>query len=112
MFDIKIDGLDEAIKKLDDMAHGLSEDGLNKYCDKIKEDAYKDCEIEKDELKLQARKVGDDITIDFNVNGSKLECIKDKIQQNLNSMPITTQALFEQLIKSIEKKILESNSDV
>ena len=107
MFDIKITGLDEAIKKLDDMAHGLTEKGLNEYCNKIKQDTYTKCDLKKDEIKLEAIKIGDKINIDFKVNGLKLNCVKLAIQENLISMPITTRALFEQLLKSIEEKISE-----
>jgi hypothetical protein len=107
MFDIKITGLDEAIKKVENMAHGLTEKGLNEYCDKIKDDIYTKCNLKKGEVKLEAKKNGDNITIDFNVNSSKLTCVKSAIQTNLTHMPITTKAFFEQLIKSIDKKILE-----
>lgn len=107
MFDIKITGFDEAIKKLDNMAYGLTEKGLNEYCDRIKNDTYTKCDLKKGEITLQAKKIGDNITIDFKVNGSKLECVKKAIQSNLNNMPITTKALFDQLIKSINKKISE-----
>ena len=107
MFDIKITGLDEAIKKVEDMAYGLTEKGLNEYCNKIKADTYTKCNLKKDEIKLQAKKIGDKITIDFNVNGSKLKCVKSSIQKNLTGMPVTTRALFEQIIKSIDKKISE-----
>lgn len=86
MFDIKITGLDEAMKKMKDMTHGLTEKGLNEYCNKIKAYTYTKCDLKKDEIRLQAIKIGDKITIDFKVNGSKLKCVKSAIQKNLTNM--------------------------
>jgi hypothetical protein len=46
---------------------------------------------------------------DIELKSSKkaLPCIRDAVQRNLPSMPVTTKAVFETLLKQIEKRMSE-----
>ena len=107
MVGVEIKGFDKIKKNLDDMAYGLTKDGIDKYCNKIKNDAQSNCGLNQSDLKLEAKNEGKNVTIDFSTKPSNLECVKKMIQKNLSSMPITTKPLFEHLIKMIEQKMAE-----
>lgn len=105
MFEIESFGFDKVIEDLEKMSHGLTEEGFNEYCNKVKEYAKRKCDLKENEITLEAVKNGDEISVSFNTRGEKLACVKQAIEENLNSMPITTKALFEHLLKEIEKKL-------
>lgn len=63
VFDIDVKGFDENIKALDKMQYGLSLEGINSYCERIKKVAL-NCRITRNELVVEARKTeGDELTI-------------------------------------------------
>lgn len=109
---IKSFGFDEAIQQLDKMAHGLTEEGINEYCDSIKKTVMERCGISDNEITLKATKVigQDKLTIDFQLKDrKKLECVKQTIQDLISSMPVTTKLLFEQLLKWIDEQLKKTN---
>jgi hypothetical protein len=52
-FSIGIEGLDEAMKNISRMAHGLTVQGVNEECNKIKQ-AAKKCGLNPDSVTLEA----------------------------------------------------------
>jgi hypothetical protein len=101
----EIRGLDEAHEELQKMIHGLTEEGLNEHCNDVKIAAKRICGLSDNDIVLQAKKVGDQITIEFSLKDrQKLSCVKQAIQEVLPSMPVTTSPLFDQLAKQIDKE--------
>ena len=110
MFDVEISGYDETLAMLERMKKGLTEEGINEYCSKIKAVANSKCGISDSEITLQAKKVDKEITIEFRMKDqAKLDCFKEAVRSVLPSMPITTKPLFEQLIIGIDKKYPKTN---
>jgi len=99
---IKVDGLDEAIEMTEALSRGLTVEGINEYCGRIRE-AAKDCGVIEGELELEAVPRGKEFEIKFNLSDrSKFDCIKQAIERVMAFMPITTKAFFEQILKQIE----------
>lgn len=102
-------GFDEAIQQLDRMAQGLTEDGINEYCEMVKQEIYKKCGLTENEVLLKATKVTgqDELTFEFKIKDlTKLQCVKESIQSLLSSMPITTRQFFEKmLMKWIDEQL-------
>jgi len=96
-FEVK--GSDEMKK----MILGLTEEGLNEYCDRVKAIGARECGLVNDDLTLQAKKIGKEVAIDFNIrNHSKMPCIKKSLQEVLRNIPVTSKPFFEELIKQME----------
>lgn len=107
--DIEIQGYDEILEQLQKMQYGLTEEGLNEYLSDVKKQASEICGLTTDDLTLNAVKENMDISIAFNLKDSKkLECVKNAIERVLPTLPITTKALFEQLVIQIKKKMEET----
>jgi hypothetical protein len=105
-FEVK--GFDDTKDELKKMILGLTVEGLNEYCDRVKAIGARECGLANDDLTLQAIKVGKEIAIDFKIkNHSKVTCIKKSLLEVLRSMPVTSKPFFEELIKQMEGQ--ESN---
>lgn len=82
---IEVDGLDDAIRETERLAHGLTVEGVNEECNKIKR-AANDCGIKEHELVLEAVPRGEEWDIKFELKDrSKLDCFKQAVRKILPS---------------------------
>lgn len=101
--EIEVEGLDEAIKHLDGIAHGLTLEGVNEECDKIKL-AAKKCGITSNDVYLEAVPNGKDFEIKAELKDpSKMDCLKRAIKEAMANMPDPTKFMFENLLEQMEK---------
>jgi hypothetical protein len=111
-FGIKIDGLDDLARELERMNRGLGEPELNLWCQRISND-----------IKLKAPEgMAETLVMEVSITSEQnpelklsfapklAELIIETIQLYLIEMPLTTRAFFEAVIKSVEARRLEDNS--
>lgn len=102
---IKVEGLDELKKSLDDMAHSVTEDGLRQYCNEIKSRAITVCQISNDDFTFEPIRQGNNVNINFQLKDKmKWPCIRQIISSKLNSIPIPAKSLFEIIISETDKR--------
>jgi len=103
---IKIDlgGIKKAIEEIEE---GLKPETIRKWCRKVGELARKECggdvsftprEAKPGRFEIVARR-GDTV---------ELDCLIGVIEESLHRMPVTTRALFEELLRDLYRK--QSNS--
>jgi hypothetical protein len=102
---IKVEGLDEFIKSLDNMAHSITEDGLKHYCNEIKSHAIAVCQISNDDFTFEPISQDNNVNINFQLKDkTKWPCIRQIISSKLNSIPIPAKSLFEIIITETDKR--------
>ncbi len=93
---IKVEGLDEFIKSLDNMAYSVTEDGFRKYCNEIRTHAIAVCQISDDDFIFKPVKQGTNINVNFQLKDkAKCPCIRQIISNMLDSIPIPGKSFFE-----------------
>lgn len=99
----KVKGLDEIVKELEKMQYGLSLEGINSYCERVKKVAI-NCGINRNEIVLGAHRTEtDELKIICSLQDKdKRECLRQAIAQVLPSMPPTMKPLFEHLSCNLE----------
>lgn len=110
-FDIEIKGLEELQRELKRMQEGLTVPTLNQWCKRIEHQARMNCPEEyKESISINAvHREPNIFDIELKAAKETLPHIRDAIQQNLSSMPITTRALFEVLLKDINHRMQENS---
>lgn len=104
--EIKIDGLEDALRRIDEMQQGLTLPILDLWCKRISNEVRLNAS---DEL---ADKFLLEVTLDetqnprfeFRSPQELIETTVNIVGNYLNAMPITTRALFEHLIEVIQSK--------
>lgn len=106
-FDIRIEGLDEAIKEIEKLEKGISFEYLTFWCNRISNDVRLRGSKKLIESFTFNVKLSEDNNPQFELNYAKelRELLIDTIKEYLHEMPTTTQMLFEQLIDMIEGKL-------
>jgi len=104
-FNIKIKGLKELERKLGEMIKGLTLPSVDCWCKKIEAEARRICPQEHEEtIMLKAAPAGSGkFNIQLKASKEAVPCVKEAIETNLNLMPSTTRAIFEALLKEIDK---------
>ncbi len=102
-FDIKIEGLDEAIRKLEEMKRGLEPDVFAQWVNTIEKTAKEICQ-DPDCKRITFKPVGD-LRIDIRLaDSSAVNCVIQAIQKHMSSMPLTTRAFYQEVIKQLESR--------
>ena len=104
-FGIRIDGIDDAISKIEELQKSLSLEDLDFWCKRISND-----------VKLKAQNdLGERFKLEVALNERQnpkfelsfppelTELVIDVIRSYLSEMPIITRRLFEEIIRTIQK---------
>jgi hypothetical protein len=108
-FDIEIKGLKELQRELEELKEGLTLSTVDHWCKKIENQAKLNCpEEHRNSIELTAIQIGSN-RFDIRLKGAReaLPYLERAIQANLSSMPLTTKALFDVLLRNVEQKISE-----
>lgn len=105
--DIEIKGLKELQRELERMKEGLTLSKVNQWCKRIEAQAKQNCpEEHRESINIDAVQAGPGrFDIQLKAQKEALPHVRTAIKSNLSSMPITTRALFETVLKNIEQKI-------
>ncbi|MFQ5970586.1 MAG: hypothetical protein ACE5J2_08860 [Nitrososphaerales archaeon] len=96
--------LDELERKLKEMEHGLSEEGVQQWAQKVESWAKTLGGEKAEDLRIVVKKVGSKIDLDVNAYAKEeKECLKQAIKTNLPQMPETTGAIFQAMLSRLEQ---------
>lgn len=105
--DVDIRGLKELQRELETMQQGMTPSVVNEWCKRIESEAKNSCpEEEKESIVINAvPKEPNKFDIQLKSSKKALPYIRESVQRNLPSMPITTRAVFETLLKQIDQRM-------
>jgi len=108
--EFRIDGLEDALRKIDEMKQGLTLPYLDFWCKRISNEVRLNTsdELGGNFLLEVTLSEAQNPRFDFRSPPELLEITINIIRKYLNEMPITTRALFKNLIKIIQSKKKES----
>ena len=104
--DFKIDGLDGALRKIEEIKEGLTLPYLDFWCKRISNEVRLNSSNERGENFRLAVTLDEDQNprFEFSSPPELIETTISTIRNYLDEMPITTRALFEKLIEVIQTK--------
>lgn len=108
-FDIKVTGLDEAVKMIEDTIKDIQPKGFAEWADKIEKSAKEICDDpDCKRITFKVKKGTTNISISFN-DKEALECIRKSIKKHLNSMSSTLKIVYSEtvpkVLKDMEKQL-------
>jgi hypothetical protein len=110
--DFDVRGLGELQRELERMQEGMTTPVVNDWCKRIEQGAKESCPAEEREsIHIGALPVEHNkFEIQFKSSRNALPHVRDSIQRNLPSMPVTTRAIFEAFLKQVEKQMSEEEA--
>lgn len=104
--EFRIDGLDDALRKIDEMQKGLTLPYLDFWCKRISNEVRLKSPNELDDSFLLEVTTDESQNPQFNFRSPPeiIDLTVITIRDHLNEMPITTRALFDNIIRVLESK--------
>ena len=104
--EFRIDGLDDALRRIDEMQKGLTLPYLDFWCKRISNEVRLKSAIELDDGFLLEATIDENQNPQFNFRSppETIDLVITTIRDYLNEMPITTRALFDNMIRVLESK--------